>query len=351
MRIQGCETVAVQVNFEGVMPGAHVVLRLRTDEGLEGISYVSRIGPATVRPMKLLIEGMVESLSGQNPTDTEAVHARLTKGMLGAPVSGMELRAASAIDVACWDIKGKALGQPVYKLMGGFRDRLPISANWRLMPGGDRDGLVAHIERLIARGFRALKCPVGFAPLDAAIDHVRFVRSCAGPEVKIIVDGNFQWTVKQALHFARETEEADLYWIEDPVPYHDYAGMRQITDTATQRICAGEVFQHVHEFRRLLEERCSDNVMIDQDLGLTGFLKVAHMAEAYGRPVINHLAPEVLSHALAAVPNGLIVGLVPWGQPLFTEPMRVEDGDLVMPQGPGLGLTLDEDVLRDCAVQ
>jgi L-alanine-DL-glutamate epimerase-like enolase superfamily enzyme len=256
----------------------------------------------------------------------------------------------SAIDVACWDIKGKALGQPVHRLMGGYRDRLPISANWRLMPGGTPDDLAAHIASLLQRGFRALKCPVGFAPLDTAIAHVKFVRACAGPDVKIIVDGNFQWTAKQALRFARETEEADLYWIEDPVAHHDYAGMAEVTAATKQSICAGEVYQQPHQFRWLIEGRCSDYVMIDQDLGLTGFLKVAHMAETYGCPVINHLAPEVLSQAIAAVPNGLIVGLVPWGQPLFTEKMRVEDGDLVMPQGPGLGLTLDEDVLRSCAI-
>ncbi len=123
-----------------------------------------------------------------------------------------------------------------------------------------------------------------------------------------------------------------------------------MTESAKQPVCAGEVFQHVHQFQRLIEGRCSDNVMIDQDLGLTGFFRVAHMANMYGCPVINHLAPEVLSHAIAGVPNGLIVGLVPWGQPLFTEPMRVEDGELVMPQTPGLGLTLDEAALKANAV-
>jgi L-alanine-DL-glutamate epimerase-like enolase superfamily enzyme len=348
MKIHSGETIPVSVNFEGVMPGTHVVLRLRTDEGVEGISYVSRVNPANAQPLKLLIEAQVAGLVGQDATRTEAIYARLFKGMLGAPVSGLELRAASAIDVACWDIKGKVLGQPVHKIMGGFRDRLPISANWALMPGQSPDTLAAHLESLITRGFRAVKCPVGFAPLDKAIEHVTFVRQCVGPDVKIIVDGNFQWTVKQALRFARETEETDLYWIEDPVPHHDYPGMREVTAAAKQNITCGEVYQHPHQFRWLLEGRCADNVMIDQDLGLTGFLKVAHMAETYGCPVINHLAPEVLSHAIAAIPNGLIVGLVPWGQPLFTEPMKVEDGDLIMPSGPGLGLTLDEDVLKSC---
>lgn len=350
MKITGCETIAVHVDFEGAMAGTHVVLRLRTDEGVEGISYVSRITPRTMKPMCLLIEGLVESLVGQDPADVEAIYRRLYGTRLGAPVAGLELRAASAIDVACWDLKGKAAGLPVHKLMGGFRDRLPISANWGLMPGPPRDAIARHLENLLARGFRAVKCPLGFATIPDAIDHVRFVRECLGPDMKIIVDGNFAWTLKQALHFARETEALDLYWIEDPVAYHDYPGMRAVTEGAQQRITCGEVYQHIHEFRWLLEGRCADNVMIDQDLGLTGFLKVAHMAESHGCPVINHLAPEVLSQAIAAVPNGLIVGLVPWGQPLFTEPMKVENGDLVMPSGLGLGLSLDEDVLRRCAI-
>jgi L-alanine-DL-glutamate epimerase-like enolase superfamily enzyme len=350
MKITGCETHAVTVNFEGTMSGTHVVLRLKTDQGIEGIAYVSRVGPRNIRAMALVMEAMVESLAGLDPTNTEEIYRKIFGSSLGAPVSGLELRAASAIDVACWDLKGKAVNQPVWKLMGGFRDRLPISANWALMPGPPKDKLQAHLENLVARGFKAVKCPLGFATMDAAIDHVRFVRAVVGPEVKIIVDLNFQHTVKSALHFARETEDVDLYWIEDPVPFHDYDGMAEVRAKAKQTITCGEVFQFQHEFKWLLEKRGCDNVMIDQDLGLTGFLKVAHMAQAYGCPVINHLAPEALSHPIAAVPNGLIVGLVPWGQPLFTEQMQVEDGNLVMSHAPGLGLTLDEDVLKTCAI-
>jgi L-alanine-DL-glutamate epimerase-like enolase superfamily enzyme len=302
------------------------------------------------RPLCQLIQSMVESLVGQPVLPAQGLHARLLHSPLGAPLSGLELRAASAIDVAAWDLQGKALGQPVYRLLGGTRDRLPVSANWRLMPGPRPEEIEAHVADLKRRGFRALKCPLGVVNLDLALRHVRFVRQCAGSEMKIIVDGNFRWTVKQALRFARETQDLDLFWIEDPVSSHDFEGLAHLSRTITQPTCAGEVFQHPHEFRRLLEGRCCDYVMIDQDLGLTGFAKVAHMAEIHGCAVVNHLAPEVLAHGVAAAPNGLIVGLVPWGQPLFTEPLRIEAGELVMPRGPGLGLTLDEDVLRTCAV-
>ncbi|MEJ0022141.1 MAG: enolase C-terminal domain-like protein [Alphaproteobacteria bacterium] len=152
--------------------------------------------------------------------------------------------------------------------------------------------------------------------------------------------------MKEALHFARETEEQDLYWIEDPIAFHDLAGMREITASVKQRTCAGEVFQHPHEYRALLEGRCADNIMVDQDLGLTGVMRVAAMAHICGAPVINHLAPEVLSHAITAAPNGLIVGLVPWGQPLFVERAQIENGDLALPSAPGLGLTFDEAALK-----
>jgi L-alanine-DL-glutamate epimerase-like enolase superfamily enzyme len=351
MKITGCETAAVRVNFESVMPGTHIVLRLRTAEGVEGVSYVSRVNVRNLKPLRLLIEHFAASVVGQDATDIPALCRQLYQPALGAPVAGLELRAASAVEIAAWDIRGKTLQQPVHRLLGGTRTQVPVSANWQLMPGQDPTVLEAHIGNLIERGFQAMKCPVGRSPLDQAIAHVRHVRRCAGPAVKIIVDGNFAWSVEQALQFARATEDCGLYWVEDPVAPHDLAGLKQVTDTIAQRTCAGEVFQHLHEFRALIDGRCSRNVMIDQDIGLTGFMQVAGMAEAAGCPVVNHLAPEVLLHGVAAAPNGLIVGLVPWAQPLFAEPLRVKDGLLTLPQTPGLGLTLDEDVLKRCAVE
>ncbi|MEJ0099491.1 MAG: mandelate racemase/muconate lactonizing enzyme family protein [Pseudomonadota bacterium] len=351
MKILGCETAVVQVNFEGVMPGTHIVLRLITDDGREGISYVSRVNPRNMRPLRLLVEAMVQLVIGRDATDLPEICKRLYAAAPGAPVTGLELRAASAVEIAAWDLKGKALQQPVHQLLGATRTRVPVSANWGLMPGQDPGVLAAHIDRLLARGFGALKCPVGMAPLDKAIAHVQFVRRCAGPGVRIIVDGNFSWSVEQALLFAHATEDCDLYWIEDPVAPHDYAGLKHVTDAIQQNTCAGEMFQQRHEFRELLARRGADHIMIDQDLGLAGFMQVAGMAERAGCPVINHLAPEILLHAVAAAPNGLIVGLVPWAQPLFLEQLQVVAGELVLPEIPGLGLTLDAEMLERCAIE
>lgn len=351
MKIASFAVQPVRVTYDETVSGTHVVLRLRTDEGIEGVSFVSRIGGGTIQPLALLIANAAEQLVGQDLLDSEALYARVFRAGVGAPLSGLEARAASAIDAAAWDIRGKALGQPVWRLLGGFRNRVPVSANWGVQHGADPDTLANRAHRLIDRGFRALKFQVGFLDRSVAVAHTRLMREIVGNSVRLIVDANQQWSVKQAIQMGHALAEFDLYWIEDPVRAHDYAGLRQIREALPVRICAGEVYQNIQQFRRLLEENAADHVMIDLDLGLTGFLKVAHLAEAYGLPVVNHLASEILAHGIAAVPNGLIVGFYPWAQPLLTVPARIEDGDLVLPDTPGLGLELDEEAMKRFALE
>jgi L-alanine-DL-glutamate epimerase-like enolase superfamily enzyme len=350
MKIESYVVQPVRVTYDETVSGTHVVLRLRTDEGIEGISFVSRIGGSNTGPLAMLIRGAAQQLVGQDPMDAEAQYARLFRSGVGGMPSGLEVRAASAIDAAAWDIRGKALGQPVWRLLGGFRDRVPVSANWSVQSGSPAEILERRARDLIGRGFRTLKFQLGFLDRSQALGHMRLMRDIVGQEVGLIVDANQQWTVKQAIGMGHALAEYAPFWIEDPVAAHDVDGLRQVKDALETRICAGEVYQNVPQFRRLLQERAADLAMIDLDLGLTGFMKVAHLAEAYGIPVVNHLASEILAHGIAAVPNGLIVGFYPWAQPLFTTPARIEDGMLCLPHTPGLGLELNEDALQRFAI-
>jgi L-alanine-DL-glutamate epimerase-like enolase superfamily enzyme len=350
MKIESYDVTPVRVTYDETVSGTHVVLRLRTDDGIEGVSFVSRIGGTNIGPLAQLIAGAAQQLVGEDPLPSEAVYARLYRVGLGGLPSGLEVRAASAIESAAWDIRGKALGQPVWRLLGGFRDRVPVSANWSVQSGPDRATLERRARALLDRGFRAVKFQLGFLDREAGLAHMRLMREIVGPDIKIIVDANFQWTVKHAIAMGHALAEFDPYWLEDPVPAHDVVGLRQVRESVPVRVCAGEVFQNIPQFTRMLAERASDLAMIDLDLGLTGFVKVAHMAEAYGLPVVNHLASEVLCHGIAAVPNGHIVGFYPWAQPLFKTPARVEDGWLCMPHTPGLGLDLDQDALQRFAL-
>ena len=136
------------------------------------------------------------------------------------------------------------------------------------------------------------------------------------------------------------------------MPKEDYDGLRQVSDALDYLTCAGEGYRSVAPFRELVEHRSVDIAMVDLDLGLTGALKVAHLAEAYGRPIVPHLATEVLGHLIAAVPNGLTVEYIPWAEPLFKEVPRLgADGKLELLDKPGLGLELDEAGLRQFAYE
>jgi L-alanine-DL-glutamate epimerase-like enolase superfamily enzyme len=340
-RAASFDVTPVRVTYDETVSGTHVVLRLRTDDGIEGVSFVSRIGGGNIQALALLIANAAQQMVGQDVLSAEAVYARVFRPGL----AGLEARAASAVEVACWDIRGKALGQPVWRLLGGFRNRLPVSANWGVQSGPDRDTLERRAHALLDRGFHALKFQLGFLSREAAVAHIRLMREVVGDDVALIVDANQQWSVKQAIEMGHAIAEYAPYWIEDPVVAHDVEGLRQVREALPTWICAGEVYHSVPQFRRLLDGRAADVVMVDQDLGLSGFLRVAHLAEAHGLRMVNHLASEILAHAIAAVPNGLIVGFYPWAQPLLKVQAHIEDGELYLPDTPGLGLDLDEEAL------
>jgi L-alanine-DL-glutamate epimerase-like enolase superfamily enzyme len=358
MKVSSYVIDCVRVATEEAITGSHLVLRLRTDDGLEGFGYVSRLREDAMQTCAALVRRYVdEAIAGEDPRDTERLFARLWRRGGGLP--GYVERAASVIDVALWDLKAKAAGQPLWQLLGGFRDRVDCYASWRLEPvenlggpaGRKGSALAESAGYLLQRGFRAMKFHTLTMSQDEVVEHMRVLRETCGPDVPIMVDVNQRWNVKQAITVGRALAPYGPYWIEDPVPVDDYAGMRQIREALDTRICAGEPYRSLSPFRYLLENRSVDVAMIDLDVGLTGFLKIAHMAEAFGIPVVPHLATEVLAHAVAAVPNGLTVEYYPWAEPLWREPLRLdEQGRLVLPAKPGLGLDLDEDALRRFAV-
>ena len=166
---------------EESVTGTHVVLRLRTDDGIEGVSYVSRLGGGTIQPLALLIEAAVEQVVGADVFKGEAIYERLFRAGVGGPRSGLEARAASAVDAAVWDIKGKALGQPVYRSVWaviaiGCRCRR-TGACRRARP---RTSSPPARAALLERGFRALKFQVGFLEREAALGHMRLMREIVG---------------------------------------------------------------------------------------------------------------------------------------------------------------------------
>jgi L-alanine-DL-glutamate epimerase-like enolase superfamily enzyme len=180
------------------------------------------------------------------------------------------------------------------------------------------------------------------------VERIRVIREAIGPDIDLMCDINQRWDVRQAISIGRRIEEYHLFWLEDVVAPDDYAGLASVAAALATPLAGGEYVYGKVPFRHMLEARSVDIVMIDvlRAGGITQWLKIAGMAEAFNLPVVNHLYPEVSVHLVAAIPNGLTVEYMPWSSRLFEEVPVPVNGELAVPEKPGLGLTFDEAALR-----
>ena len=321
-----------------------VTLELGTDEGLVGIG-LTFFGGALTAALKSAVDGLAGLLVGDDPTRVEAVAAKCRRAAGSSGPGGIFSLALAAVDMACWDLKGKAVGQSVCALLGGLRERVPTYASGALMRPLPVDYLAKAGPRLRDMGFRQMKMQCGSEPSPAAsIERVRVMRESIGPDVDLMCDINQLWTVNEAIDIGRRVEPYHLFWLEDPTAHDDFAGLARIADALTTPIAAGEYHYGIVPFRHMLEARSIDIVMIDllRAGGITQWMKIAAMAEAFNLPVVSHLVPEIHVHLIAAIPNGLTVEYMPWSLRLFEETPALEKGELVVPKRPGLGLNFDK---------
>jgi L-alanine-DL-glutamate epimerase-like enolase superfamily enzyme len=325
-----------------------VTLELGTDQGLVGVG-LTFFGGALTPALRAAVDGLARLAIGEDPRRTEAIAAKLRRAASHAGPGGIYTLALSAIDTACWDLAGKEAGRSVCALLGGLRDRVPTYASGALMRPHPVDYLAAAGPRLRDMGFRQMKMQCGSEPTAAAsVERVRVVREAVGPDVDLMCDINQLWSVHHAIEVGRRVEPYRLYWLEDPVAHDDYPGLARVADALDTPIATGEYHYGIVPFRHMLEARSLDIVMIDllRVGGITQWMKVAGMAEAFDLPVVSHLVPEIHVHLIAAIPNGLTVEYMPWSLRLFEETPRLEGGQLVVPDRPGLGLAFDQAALK-----
>jgi L-talarate/galactarate dehydratase len=325
-----------------------VTLELGTDQGLVGVG-LTFFGGALTPALKVAVDELARLTIGEDPTQVEAITAKLRRAAGSSGPGGIFTLALSAVDIACWDLKGKALGQSVCALLGGLRERVLTYASGALMRPHPVDYLAKAGPRLKEMGFRQMKMQCGSEPtVGASIERVRVMRESIGPDVDLMCDINQLWSVNQAIEVGRRIEPYHLFWLEDPTTHDDYPGLARIADNLATPIAAGEYHYGIAPFRHLLEARAIDIVMIDlvRAGGITQWMKIAGMAEAFNLPVVSHLVPEIHVHLVAAIPNGLTVEYMPWTLRLFEETPAIENGQLVVPKKPGLGLAFDQAALK-----
>ena len=176
------------------------------------------------------------------------------------------------------------------------------------------------------------------------IRRVCAVREAIGPDITLMCDINQRWRPEQAIDLGRRVEDVGLFWLEDVTTADDYQGLARVTAALNTPIAGGEYLYGIRPFRQMIEAHSVDIVMVDivRAGGVTPWMKIASMAEAFNLPIVSHVMPEILVHLVAACPNGLTVEYMPWMLALYEETPAIENGELILPEKPGLGLNFDE---------
>jgi L-alanine-DL-glutamate epimerase-like enolase superfamily enzyme len=350
MKIQQVEINLVRLPLEEPLVGAppmpgmlreFLTVQIVTDDGIEGIG-VTTFGGKIVRTLKTALEEFGELIVGDDPLRTEQVTAKLRTASAPCGPGGVVALAMSAIDIALWDIRGKAFGVPLARLLGASRDRVPAYASGALTRTTPTDKLERAAAALVEKGYSQVKTQMAVDGVNAAqeIERIKLVRDAVGPNTNLMVDINQRWSVAEAISIGSRIEDLRLGWLEDPTRADDYQGLAKIADALAMPVCAGEYLYGIEPHRQTMTHHSVDIVMIDlvRVGGVTQWMKVAGMAEAFNKPVASHLLPEIHVHLVAAAPNGLVVEYMPWTWRLFDNPPMPDKGVMTVPAGPGLGL-------------
>jgi L-alanine-DL-glutamate epimerase-like enolase superfamily enzyme len=324
-----------------------------TDDGVTGFGYIVALNEMFIGTVAAATRELAPLLIGMSVAAPEAAWRKMARAGDWVGPGGLLHYAIAPLDIAIWDAFGKSLNQPVSRLLGGMRDRLPVYASDGFWYSLSLEELAASARRAFDAGFRALKLRVGNeAQPEGEVARVRAVRDAVGPAVSIMVDATETWSVNRAIQTGRALQESGVVWLEDPVPHTDVAGMARVTAALDVLVATGEHLYHIADFTRLLEARGTGIALIDLGRvgGVTPWRHIASLAHGFGVPVGGHVLPEIHVHLLTAVPNARIVEYVPRSAALLRAMPAISDGALVVSPDGGFGLELDQDAVRRFSV-
>ena len=340
-------------------------VRVLTDEGVEGVGEVRMLNH-TDALLGYFAEAVPNHILGHDPTNIEDLVHRMYMNDY-ARAGEIAMSAIATIEIACWDIMGKLLAQPIYKLLGGaVRDKIKAYANGWYTVERTAQEFHAAARRVIERGYRALKLDPfgsGFYELDRneklqAVALVEAVRDAIGPDAELLVEMHGRFNPATAIEMARELEPFKPSWIEEPVPPENLAALKKVAERVNVPVATGERIHTRYDYRQLFELQAAD--IIQPDIthfgGLLETKKLAAWAETYYMLLAPHnvggpVSTAAALHLAAATPNFKIQEhfndfAEDWVKAAAPGNPEVVDGFFALPQGPGLGVTLDEEVFR-----
>jgi L-alanine-DL-glutamate epimerase-like enolase superfamily enzyme len=320
-----------------------VTVSVRDRDGAEGTGYTFTVGRNGGAIHDVLTREIAEIAVGLDADRIEHVWRRLWWDLHYGGRGGPTGLAISAFDIALWDLKGIRAALPLWNLLGGSDPRVPCYA------GGidldlTADALLRQTDENLAKGFRAIKMKVGRRRLSEDVEKLAAMRNHLGPDFPLMVDANMRWTVDEAIRAARAFRAFDPLWLEEPIIPDDVAGHERVLRDGGLPLAAGENLRSIWDFRQLI---CSGGVSFPEpDVtncgGVTAFMKIGHLAEAFNLPVTSHGAHDITVHLLGALPNRSYLEAHGFGLDRYiAAPLRIEDGCAVAPKRPGHGIEFD----------
>ena len=357
-----------------LQPFPWVLVRVKTDSGLVGIGeayHGAGVHQIAVDPR------LTRALIGQNPLNVD----KLFRDMMGSMSAsgyyqGAVMSAISGIEIALWDIAGQALSCPIWQLLGGrFRDRVRVYNDCNAGEEENPQSYAQKAKKVEARGFSAIKFDIDPLPdrrdpynrcisndhIHHFVEVVTAIREALDPNTDLAIDAHWAYAPVDIIKVAQAFEHLDLLWLEDPVPAENVEAMKKVKEASRTPICTGENFYTRFGFRELIHTQAADIVSPDMAKagGLAEGKRIAEMADLYYMPLAPHnicgpIGTVAMTHVCAAVPNFLALEFhhldnAVW-ENLVVEGPLIENGHIATRETPGLGVTLNEDVARENAV-
>jgi len=325
-----------------------VLIRIETDIGLVGENYVFTLNKARLTVFEAMINSLTQFLIGQNPLYVEKIWEQMWVDCNPLGQKGVSVSAISAIDTALWDLVGKQANLPLYQLFGACRDKAKVYASSGLWLSQSIDELITEAHEFIEQGFCSMKIRLGKENPSEDVARVRALREAIGDDIEILTDANQSMTPRQAIALARQLEEQNIGWIEEPVPAHDLAGHARILEAINIPVASGETEYTRFGMKSILDSQAVDILMPDLQRigGLSEFRKSAALASAYHIPISTHIFTEQSLSIAGSVSNCISVEHVDWFSPLYNEEMQIKDGYILMPESSGLGFTFNYDFIN-----